>query len=137
MPEIQAVVETCLYADDLDAAVAFYRDVLGLRCLGRDERMASFSVADRQLLLLFRRGGSLAPHATSGGMIPPHDAAGPAHVGFAVASADLPAWEQRLAQMGVAVESRVAWPRGGRSLYFRDPDGHALELLTPGVWAIY
>jgi catechol 2,3-dioxygenase-like lactoylglutathione lyase family enzyme len=37
----------------------------------------------------------------------------------------------------VAIESRMEWPRGGKSIYFRDPDGHLLEVLTPGVWAIY
>ncbi|HWQ03343.1 MAG TPA: glyoxalase, partial [Candidatus Nitrosotenuis sp.] len=26
---------------------------------------------------------------------------------------------------------------GGRSIYFRDPDGHSLELVTPGVWPNY
>jgi len=31
----------------------------------------------------------------------------------------------------------VDWPRGGRSLYFRDPDQHLLELITPGCWSIY
>jgi len=28
-------------------------------------------------------------------------------------------------------------PRGGTSLYFRDPNGHMLELATPGLWSIY
>jgi catechol 2,3-dioxygenase-like lactoylglutathione lyase family enzyme len=28
-------------------------------------------------------------------------------------------------------------PRGGHSIYFRDPDGHLLELATPGLWAGY
>lgn len=27
--------------------------------------------------------------------------------------------------------------RGGCSVYFRDPDGHLLELATPGVWINY
>ena len=46
-------------------------------------------------------------------------------------------WRHCLAQNDVAIESRVDWPRGGASLYFRDPDGHLLELITPGCWAIY
>ena len=37
----------------------------------------------------------------------------------------------------IEIESRVTWPGGGTSLYFRDPEGHLLELLTPGVWQIY
>jgi catechol 2,3-dioxygenase-like lactoylglutathione lyase family enzyme len=31
----------------------------------------------------------------------------------------------------------VGWPRGGRSVYFRDPDGHSVELATPGLWETY
>lgn len=26
---------------------------------------------------------------------------------------------------------------GGESVYVRDPDGHSVELVTPGLWAIY
>jgi catechol 2,3-dioxygenase-like lactoylglutathione lyase family enzyme len=37
----------------------------------------------------------------------------------------------------VNIESRVKWPRGGESIYFRDPDDHLVELVTPGTWAIY
>jgi len=50
---------------------------------------------------------------------------------------DLPEWEAHLKAHGIEIASRVSWPRGGKSIYFRDPDGHVLELLTPGVWATY
>jgi catechol 2,3-dioxygenase-like lactoylglutathione lyase family enzyme len=36
--------------------------------------------------------------------------------------------------LGIAIESRITWARGGTSLYFRDPDGHSLEVATPGLW---
>jgi catechol 2,3-dioxygenase-like lactoylglutathione lyase family enzyme len=42
-----------------------------------------------------------------------------------------------LAEHGVGIESEVQWDLGGTSLYFRDPDGHSVELATPGVWPIY
>ena len=31
---------------------------------------------------------------------------------------------------GIDVESRIDWPTGGRSLDFRDPDGHVVKLKT-------
>jgi catechol 2,3-dioxygenase-like lactoylglutathione lyase family enzyme len=56
---------------------------------------------------------------------------------FSIAAGALADWEARLAEAGVAIESRVKWPRGGESIYFRDPDGHVLELATPGLWPGY
>ena len=46
-------------------------------------------------------------------------------------------WERRLAEHGVATESRMRWPRGSVSIYFRDPGNHLLELATPGLWINY
>jgi catechol 2,3-dioxygenase-like lactoylglutathione lyase family enzyme len=59
------------------------------------------------------------------------------HVAFGIASAELAAWEARLRARHIAIEGRTDWPRGGHSIYFRDPDGHLLELATPGLWEIY
>ena len=89
------------------------------------------------MLLLFRRGATLETVHMPGGTIPPHDGHGPSHLAFAIAADALPVWELRLGEHGVAVEGRTDWSRGGRSVYFRDPDGHLLELATPGLWAIY
>ena len=44
---------------------------------------------------------------------------------------------RHLAACGIAVESRVVQTHGGTSLYFRDPDGHSLEVATPGLWPNY
>jgi len=46
-------------------------------------------------------------------------------------------WEERLRDRDVAIEGRTDWSHGGHSIYFRDPDGHLLELATPGLWATY
>nr|WP_197998803.1 hypothetical protein [Gimesia aquarii] len=37
----------------------------------------------------------------------------------------------------IGIESRVNWPRGGESIYFRNPDNHVVELATPGIWPIF
>jgi catechol 2,3-dioxygenase-like lactoylglutathione lyase family enzyme len=49
----------------------------------------------------------------------------------------LQAWEAWLGELGIPIESRQTWRHGGHALYFRDPDGHLLEVVTPGVWSIY
>jgi len=129
-----SILETVLYSDDLDRAAAFYEGLIGLVPIFADDRLRAFDVAGRNVLLIFRRGATLKPVHLPSGTIPPHDGAGPLHVAFAVAAADLPAWCDRLAAHGIAVEATMDWPRGGRSVYFRDPDGHCLELATPGLW---
>jgi len=137
MPEVTGVVETCLYVDDLELATRFYEDVCEFRRLIGDDRFCALSVADRDVLLLFKRGATLGAQATPGGSIPPHDGSGNTHVAFAIPAAAEKSWQQRLEKQGIAIESTVDWPRGGRSIYFRDPDQHLLELITPGCWSIY
>ncbi|MCA6107911.1 VOC family protein [Bradyrhizobium cenepequi] len=137
MPKLSGVIETALYVDDLDRARTFYTDVLDLKSLTSDSRFLAFDVGSRNVLLLFHRGATLETVHFPGGTIPPHDGNGPIHAAFAIAADELLAWEKRLGEYGVAIEGRTDWPRGGKSIYFRDPDNHLLELVTPGVWAIY
>ena len=85
---------------------------------------------DRQVLLLFKKGGSRAIQS-------PHDGDGELHIAFAIAASELPNWETWLAKKGIPVEEKRQWELGGHSLYFRDPDRHLIEIATPGVWAIY
>jgi len=88
-------------------------------------------VVPRQVLLLFKKGASAhLPLAAT-------DGSGQLHLAFAIPSSELDAWEAWLKECGVAIEEKKTWQRGGRSLYFRDPDGHLLELATPGVWSNY
>lgn len=133
-PPIEGVVESALYFDDLPAATAFYRDVLRLRVMTAGDRLVALDAGAGTVLLLFRRGATLPGVRWPGGNIPPHDGAGPLHVALGVARGDLPAWERWLTAHGVAVDGRAQWDRGGRSLYFRDPGGHSVELVSPGTW---
>lgn len=137
-PTLHGVLETAVYVDDLARAVAFYRDVLGLTPLAGDAtRFQAFDSGAQRVLLLFKRGATLVPTPVPGGVIPPHDGHGPQHLALAIGAGDYDAWRERLAARQVVIEEESRWPRGGRSLYFRDPDGHLLELVTPGIWPIY
>lgn len=137
MPTLSGVIETALYVDDLDRARGFYEKVLSLQALTSDSRFVAFDVGGRSVLLLFLRGSTPETIKLPGGTIPPHDGSGPVHMAFAVPAAELPAWEKSLGEHDVAIEGRTDWPRGGKSIYFRDPDNHLLELATPGIWKIY
>jgi catechol 2,3-dioxygenase-like lactoylglutathione lyase family enzyme len=137
MPHLDGVLETVLYVDDAERAALFYEQILDLPRIYADQRLHAYDVGGRGVLLLFRRGASLETVRMPGGTIPPHDGHGPVHIAFSISAAELPAWEERLASAGIAIEGRTKWPRGGESVYFRDPDGHLLELATPGLWPGY
>lgn len=137
MPKLSRVLETALYVSDLDKAAAFYADVMGLPCIHADHRMRAYDVGGNGVLLLFPQGGSLQSVETPGGSIPPHDGSGPMHVAFSIDADEFEAWRDHLQAMGVALQGRTEWPRGGVSLYFRDPDDHLLEIATPGLWKGY
>lgn len=128
---LAGVLETVLYVDDLEAAERFYGEVLGLELAGAQPSLFRFFRIGRAMLLLFEPEAASVPRD-----VPAHGARGPGHACFAVADAELDGWRQHLESLGVAIEHEQTWPRGGRSLYFRDPAGNSLELASPRIWGL-
>lgn len=145
MTGVSRLLETALYVDDVERSHEFYERVLGLGpVLGtmaekepQNRAFLPLNMPGGQVLLLFRKGTAASTAVLPGGTIPPHDGGGRLHLAFAISAAELEAWRERLRSHGVAIEGEMQWPRGGRSLYFRDPDGHLVELATPGLWPTY
>jgi catechol 2,3-dioxygenase-like lactoylglutathione lyase family enzyme len=130
--EIKAVVETAVYVEDLQAAEAFYGAILGLKVMGKEAgRHVFFQVGAASVLLAF-----MAEDTLKGDRLPAHGARGPGHFAMGIGAESIGAWRERLQRSGIAIEQEVEWPRGGRSLYFRDPAGNLVELITPGVWGL-
>ena len=129
MQPIHRILETVLYAADLDAAERFYGGLLGLEVESRKPGLFVFFRCGDGMLLIFD-----ADAAAAGRSVPAHGARGPGHACLAVAEADLEPWRRHLESAGVVIEQEQEWPRGGRSFYFRDPAGNSLELATPRIW---
>ena len=115
-PRVNGILETSLYVESVARSAEFYRRVFGWNVRQRD----------RSVLLLFKKGAT-----------PDTDASGSIHVAFGIARSELSAWENWIVSQGVPIEFRESWKYGAEALFFRDPDGHLLEVVTPGVWAIY
>ncbi|CAN5255416.1 glyoxalase/bleomycin resistance/extradiol dioxygenase family protein [soil metagenome] len=129
MTEPRRIFETVLYAENLAATAAFYRDVLEMEIITQSELMVSFRCAGG-VLLIFDPQQSSPP----GREVPSHGRAGAGHLAFAATDAEREEWKQRLIAAGVPIEAEVAWEQGGRSLYFRDPAGNSLEFAPLTLW---
>jgi catechol 2,3-dioxygenase-like lactoylglutathione lyase family enzyme len=130
--KIKSIIETAIYVDDLQATEMFYQTVLGLRVIGKEPgRSVFFQAGEASVLLAF-----VAEATLKGDHLPPHGATGPGHFALGIDPESLDAWRQHLQGHGIPIEKEMEWSRGGRSLYFRDPAGNAVELVTPGVWGL-
>lgn len=130
-----AILETVLYADDIDAAEAFYRDVIGLSVVRKLPGKFVFLRAGDQMLLVFRPSDSARPD--SGNPIPRHGATGAGHVCFRATAEGIAAWRARLERHGHAIEADHIWPdTGARSIYTRDPAGNSVEFGEARMWGI-
>ena len=136
-PRITGLLESALYVSDVKSSMSFYESILGFRPLVVEDNFAALAVAEKQVLLIFQHGAGAGPTTSGGGTIPAHDGSGRLHVAFSIDTEDFVVWEKRLRESGLKIESTVRWPRGGKSLYVRDPDGHLVELATPGIWEVY
>jgi catechol-2,3-dioxygenase len=132
MADVTGILESSLYFDDLDGAARFYEELFGFTVMVGDQRLRALRVREGQVLLLFQRGASLSLE-----QFPTHDGSGPLHLAFSIREEDFAAWQQLLAARNIPIEAHTQWPRGGQSLYFRDPGNHLLELVTPGCWPNY
>jgi len=130
-PKSDGILESSLYVSDVPRSVSFYEQTFGFHVIIEfGERGCAMHAGTHQVLLLFKKGASRATQS-------PHDAEGELHIAFAIPSAELANWESWLQTRGIVVEEKRTWELGGRSLYFRDPDRHLVELATPGTWSVY
>ncbi len=118
MLPIRGIYEVAIRVRDLARAENFYTSILGLEEGIRDER--------RNWLFL-RAGGDA-------GMVVLQEDKGEwpkQHFAFSVSEADIDRSATMLREKGIEVEGPVTheW-MGAKSIYFSDPDGHALELLA-------
>ncbi|MGB7161452.1 MAG: VOC family protein [Tepidisphaeraceae bacterium] len=138
---VTGIVEAALYVEQVARSMDFYQDLFGFEEEIRNEFIGVLRVPGRQALILFPRGIAqqpvITPPGAIEGTIPPHGGSGRMHVAFSIAPDQLDPWRTRLAERGVKIEGTVRWKPGGTSLFFRDPDEHLIELLTPGLWSFY
>lgn len=139
-----------LTVSDLERALAFWRDLLGLRETGRGvvawehlDRLTGLDATEIEWVGLALADGTALElqryrHPVTGALaLGDENAPGRSHV--ALVLDDLDAVVGRLRSAGTAVRSRspILLERGAyagwRAIYVLDPDGHSVELMEPST----
>ncbi len=129
------VLETVLYARDLEAAEQFYAGVLGLEVTAKAAGRQVFLRCGEQMLLVFNPDATEVPVSADARLpVPSHGARGPGHICFRATADEIGSWRSHLEGRGIHIEADFEWPGGGRSIYFRDPAGNCLEFAEPRIW---
>jgi catechol 2,3-dioxygenase-like lactoylglutathione lyase family enzyme len=123
------VKETCIYVSDLDRTREFYEGKLGLKCFELATGRHAFFKVGTSVFLCF-----IAEATKQRGWLPTHYGSGEMHFAFEATKEQYDAWRDRIMTIGIVIEQDIAWPRGGKSFYFRDPDNHLVEIVQQGIW---
>jgi catechol-2,3-dioxygenase len=107
-PQLDRVLETCLYVDDLERAAGFYERVLGLEPLTADARFRAYDVGGQSVLLLFRRGAD-ADRSYLAGLFRRMMHMAPPDLAFAIAPKPAAMGGSGLSEHDVAIKGRTYW----------------------------
>lgn len=116
MIQTTGVDHIVLHVSDLGRSKAFYADILGMVVYREDDGQV-FMHAGQQGVALFKRQGE-TPLMAGNDLN---------HLALNVASGNYETLKADLEKAGVAVTGR---PGEERCIYFRDPDGHRLQLMV-------
>ncbi len=129
IPPITQVKETCLYVTDLNVTRLFYEEKLGLACFSFVPNRHAFFRAGTSVFLCF-----IAETTKQDKNLPPHWGIGALHYALESPVEEYDNWLAHFKKMEITITQEVEWPRGGRSFYFNDPDGHVGEIVEAGMW---
>ena len=133
--QVQRILETVVYCECLSSARDFYEEVVGLSVVSVEPGRHVFFRVGQGMLLIFD------PRDTENGnvfigdqMIPRHGSVGPSHFAFEILPRQVDAVRERLISRRIAIEAEIEWPKGGHSIYCRDPSGNSVEFATRELW---
>ena len=76
---------------------------------------------------------------TSNTHLPPHGAFAPPsiiHFTLEINEESYDTAKQTLNEKKIKIEKEVTWEKATNSIYFRDPAGNLVEIITPGSWPV-
>lgn len=123
------IKETSLYVQDLDRTESFYKGKLDFKVISRAEGRHIFFKAGSSVLLCF-----IADATRNDEKLPAHYGEGKMHIAFEVPKEKYEGVKTWIRSRGIDIEHEQQWNKDFYSFYFRDPDGHSLEIVPGGMW---
>ncbi|MGD8749435.1 MAG: VOC family protein [Balneolaceae bacterium] len=123
------IIETCLYVQNLNKTEAFYNGKLEFPIIGKKEGRHIFFRAGSSVLLCFN-----AEITQKEDTLPAHFGEGHIHLAFEVPKGQYEKAKEWVQSKDIEIEHEQCWHDDYRSFYFRDPDGHSLEVVPQGLW---
>lgn len=133
--KLRKVIETSIYSSDLEKMKEFYIDKLGLEFVSEQIGRHVFLKTDKNMLLIFNYGVTVAEKETCHGAPTPPSMV---HVAFEIESCEYEEAKDLLAKNNIQIEKEIEWENniGSKSIYFRDPSGNLLEFITENYWGV-
>ncbi|HEY6586823.1 MAG TPA: VOC family protein [Nitrososphaeraceae archaeon] len=129
------IVETCIYSSELKEMKDFYMNKLGLDFVSEENGRHVFLKAGKSMLLIFNPESTLNDSIS---IFPIHGAITPpsiVHFALEINTADYEKWKDLLSKKQINIEKELKIGNS-RSVYFRDPSGNVVELITENAWPI-
>ncbi len=153
------IVETCIYTSDLQKLKDFYVDFLGLELVSEEKQRSVFLKVGKSMLLIFNPEKTLMTNYDKadssenkkrfdGELFPPHGALTPPsiiHFALEIDNSEYDNSKKVLIESNIEIEKEIIWTdeeRGAgkgvvKSLYFRDPSGNLVEIITNNhLWPV-
>jgi catechol 2,3-dioxygenase-like lactoylglutathione lyase family enzyme len=127
------IIETCIYSSNLKEMKLFYKDKIGLESLSEDANRHVFFKVGKSMLLIFNPEVTLNERDTIHGAITPPSIV---HFAFGIKEDEFKTIKQAILDEKINIEKETVWENGGVSIYFRDPGGNLVEIITEGTWPL-
>ncbi len=132
------IIETCIYASNLEEMKNFYIKYLGLEFVSEEKGRSVFLKAGKSMLLIFNPTNTLNNNNNNNKLFPVHGAITPPsiiHFAFEIQKEDYEKWKYILLNNKICIEKEIEL-KDSKSIYFHDPAGNLVEFITNNAWPV-
>jgi catechol 2,3-dioxygenase-like lactoylglutathione lyase family enzyme len=157
--KFEKIIETCIYTSNLQKLKDFYVNCLGLELISEEKQRSVFLRVGKSMLLIFNPEKTLMTNydkedsregkeSSNRELFPPHGALTPpsiVHFALEIDKSEYDNAKKVLIESNIEIEKEIIWNKEEveeekgitKSLYFRDPSGNLVEIITNNhLWPV-